>query len=80
VDAYASIEKQIRMLEVVLHFHDRAARIIAKGCPIIVIRDQSIVTSLVRIKTSISNEEIAKIDDVRKQLDEQMDEVERLYK
>jgi V/A-type H+-transporting ATPase subunit A len=79
VDAYASIEKQIRMLEIILHFYDRAARIIAKGCPIVIIRDQSAVTSLVRMKTSISNEEIAKIDDVRKLLDEQMDEVERLY-
>jgi V/A-type H+-transporting ATPase subunit A len=79
VDAYASIEKQIRMLEVILHFHDRATRIIAKGCPIVVIRGQSSVNALVRMKTAISNEQLAKIDEVRKQLDEQMDEVERLY-
>jgi V/A-type H+-transporting ATPase subunit A len=79
VDAFSSIEKQIRMLEVILHFHDRSARIIAKGCPIVVIRDQSSVNALVRMKTAISNEQVAKIDEVRKQLDEQMDEVERLY-
>jgi V/A-type H+-transporting ATPase subunit A len=80
VDSYASIEKQIRMLQVILHFHDRAARVIAKGCPIVVIRDQPIVNRLVRMKTTIPNDQVAQIDEVRQELDEQMDEVERLYK
>jgi V/A-type H+-transporting ATPase subunit A len=80
IDSYASIEKQIRMLRVILHFHDRAARIIAKGCPIVVIRDKPIINRLVRMKTTISNDQVAQLDEVRQQLDEQMDEVERLYK
>jgi len=80
VDSYASIEKQIRMLQIILHFHDRAARVIAKGCPIVVIRDQPIINRLVRMKTTVPNDQVAQIDEVRQQLDEQMDEVERLYK
>jgi V/A-type H+-transporting ATPase subunit A len=79
VDSYAPISKQIRMLEIILHFYDRAARIIVKGCPIVVIRDQPIVNALLRMKTSISDEETARFDEIRRQLDEQMDEVERLY-
>jgi len=79
VDSYAPISKQIHMLEIILHFHDRAARIIAKGCPIVVIRDQSIVNRLLRMKTSIPEEGTEEFDEIRKQLDEQMDEVERLY-
>jgi len=79
VDSYASIEKQIRMLQIILHFHDRAARVIAKGCPIVVIRDQPIINRLVRMKTTVPNDQVAQIDEVRQQLDEQMDEVERLY-
>jgi V/A-type H+-transporting ATPase subunit A len=80
VDSYAPIGKQIHMLEITLHFHDRAARIIAKGCPIVVIRDQPIVNTLMRMKTSIPDEGTEKFDEIRKHLDEQMDEVERLYK
>jgi V/A-type H+-transporting ATPase subunit A len=80
VDSYAPIGKQIHMLEIALHFHDRAARIIAKGCPIVVIRDQPVVNTLLRMKTSIPDEGAAKFDEIRKQLDEQMDEVERLYR
>ncbi len=80
VDSYAPIGKQIHMLEITLHFHDRAARIIAKGCPIVVIREQPIVNTLMRMKTSIPDEGTEKFDEIRKHLDEQMDEVERLYK
>jgi V/A-type H+-transporting ATPase subunit A len=80
VDSYAPIGKQIHMLEITLHFHDRAARIIAKGCPIVVIREQPIVNTLMRMKTSIPEEGTEKFDEIRKHLDEQMDEVERLYK
>jgi V/A-type H+-transporting ATPase subunit A len=79
IDSYAAIDKQIRMLQVILHFHDRAARVIAKGCPIVVIRDQPIINRLVRMKTTVPNDQVAQIDEVRQQLDEQMDEVERLY-
>jgi V/A-type H+-transporting ATPase subunit A len=79
VDSYAPISKQIHMLEITLHFHDRAARIIAKGCPIVVIRDQPIVNRLLRMKTSIPEEGTEEFDEIHKQLDEQMDEVERLY-
>jgi V/A-type H+-transporting ATPase subunit A len=79
VDSYAPIGKQIRMLEIILHFYDRAARIIAKGCPIVVVRDQPIVNALLRMKTSVPDEGAEQFDEIRRQLDEQMDEVERLY-
>jgi V/A-type H+-transporting ATPase subunit A len=39
IDTYSTIEKQIQMLRLILHFHNRAAQIIAKGCPIVVIHD-----------------------------------------
>jgi V/A-type H+-transporting ATPase subunit A len=78
-DSYASIEKQIRMLSLILHFHNRAARIVAKGCPIIVIHDLPIMNRLVRIKSAVSNEAVAQIDEIQARLDEEMSEVERLY-
>jgi V/A-type H+-transporting ATPase subunit A len=79
VDSYATTEKQMRMLEVILHLHDRASRIIAKGCPIVVIYDLPIVNTLVRMKTSVPNDETEEIDEIRQALDEQMDELERSY-
>ena len=79
VDSYATIEKQMRMLQVILHFHERAESIIAKGCPIVVIHDLPIVNTLVRMKTTVPNEQVEQTDEIWKALDEQMDEVKKDY-
>jgi len=79
VDSYASIEKQMRMLQIILHFHDRAKRVIAKGCPIVILHDLPIVNTIVRMKTTVSNKQLALIDEERKALDTQMDQVEKDY-
>jgi len=67
------------MLEIILHFHERAAQIIAKGCPIVVIHDLPIVNTLVRMKTTVRNEQVEQIDEIWKALDEQMDKLKKDY-
>ncbi len=79
VDSYAAVEKQMRMLELILHFHERARRVIAKGCPIVVVHELPVVSALVRMKTSIPNDQLERFAEIRQALDEQMDELERTY-
>ena len=79
VDSYAALDKQIRMLRVILHFHERAAQIIARGCPIIVIHNLPIVNTLVRMKTTVPNDRAEQIDEIQKELDEQMNRVRKDY-
>jgi hypothetical protein len=68
------------MLELILRFHDHAARIIAKGCPIYVIHSLPVVGDLVRMKTSIPNDQVEqRISDLREALDQQMDQVMKDY-
>ncbi len=79
VDAYASIEKQLRMLQIILQFHHRATRIIAKGCPIVIIHDLPIVSRIVRLKENVGNDQVKKFDEILQALNEQMDQVEKDY-
>lgn len=79
IDAYATVEKQFYMLHAILHFHTRAERIIAKGCPIIIIHDLSTVDQLARMKMTYTNEEIDKINDILVTVDKQMDQLEEDY-
>jgi len=79
-DSYANIPRQVHMLQLILHFHDRASPIIAKGCPIFVIHGLPVVGDLVRMKTAIPNDQVEqRSDEIRKALDEQMDQVMRNY-
>jgi V/A-type H+-transporting ATPase subunit A len=79
VDSYASIEKQMRMLQIILRFHDRAKRVIAKGCPIVVLHDLPIVNTIVRMKTTVPNKQLALTDEMWEALDTQMNQVEKDY-
>jgi V/A-type H+-transporting ATPase subunit A len=80
VDAYSSTQKQIRMLALILHFHKRAQRIIKQNAPIVVIHNLPVVTSLIRMKSSVSNDDLGMLDGNQKEIDEQMDKLEAEYK
>ena len=48
VDMYSTVQKQIRMLNLILHFHQRAQEVIKLGVPIAPIHELPIVDTLIR--------------------------------
>jgi len=80
VDAYSPVEKQIRMLELALHFHERGMNIIKRGAPISVIHDLPVVDTLIRMKSNVPNDELSKFDDIQKAIDEQMSQLDAEYR
>ena len=80
VDAYSPVEKQIRMLELVLYFHERGMNIIKRGAPISMIHDLPVVDMLIRMKSNVPNDELNKFDDVQKAIDEQMSQLDAEYR
>ena len=79
VDSYSPVEKQIRMLNLILYFHQRAGRIIKMGALISSIHELPAVDTLIRMKTLVDNEDLSKLDDIRKEIDEQMQKLEAEY-
>ncbi|MBN1874560.1 MAG: V-type ATP synthase subunit A [Anaerolineae bacterium] len=84
IDTYASVQKQVRMLELILHFHQRAEAIIQLGASIMVIQNLPVLEDLMRMKARIANDEWDKLDakwhTIRQQIDAQTDELEMKYK
>jgi len=80
VDAYSTVQKQIRMLDLILHFYARAKRVIERGALIVVIRELPVVNDLIRIKTLVTNDQLDRLDQVRRDIDEQMDQLEAEYR
>ena len=58
VDAYSTLQKQIRMLDLFLHFHHLATAIIKHGATISVIHNLPVVDTLIRMKAQVTNDEI----------------------
>ena len=80
VDAYSPVEKQIRMLELVLYFHERGMNIIRRGAPINVIHDLAVVDQIIRMKSNIENDQLDKFDEIQKAIDEQMSQLDAEYR
>lgn len=80
VDAFSSVEKQIRMLELVLYFHERGMAIVKRGAPIHLIHDLPVVDTIIRAKSTVTNEELHKFDDIQKQIDDQMGQLDAEYR
>jgi len=79
VDSYSVSQKQLLMLDLILHFHARAIRIVGKNCPIFVLHELPVINRLVRMKNTIANEHLEKFAEIRRILDEQLDKVEKDY-
>jgi V/A-type H+/Na+-transporting ATPase subunit A len=80
VDAFSTVQKQIRMLELILHFHERALRVVKHGAPISVIHGLPIVDTLIRMKTLVPNDQLDKMGELEKQIDEQMTKLDTEYR
>ncbi|HEX9014164.1 MAG TPA: hypothetical protein VF813_11625, partial [Anaerolineaceae bacterium] len=79
VDAYSDVQKQIRMLDLILHFHEKGKRIVRRGAPISVIHNLPVVNTLIRMKSTVPNDQVEKLDGIQKEIDEQMDKLEAEY-
>lgn len=74
VDTYASLEKQYKMLDLVLQFMDEARRALKAGVYLDKIIDMPIREKIARAKY-IPEEEIGKIDEISKELSSDMDKL-----
>jgi len=80
VDTYATPQKQMKMLELILHFHERAMAVVKLGAIIRVVQELPIITTLVRMKNSVTNDAVDRFDQIRTQLDQQFDALELQYR
>jgi len=79
VDSYSSVEKQIRMLSLILNFHKQAQHVIKLGALITSIHDLPVVNTLIRMKTQVPNDDLSKLDQIQKDITEQLGNLEGEY-
>ena len=79
VDTYASAAKQYRMLDLIITFYRRAKVVIACHCPMYQIRRLPVINTFLRMKQTVSNQEVDSLDAVAQELDEQISVLEKDY-
>lgn len=79
IDRYSSVEKQVRMLQIILTYSKRGTDAIKKGVTVIKLRHMKIVQDISRMKLNIANDDLEGLDKIEARLERAMDRLESIY-
>mgnify|MGYP000288938957 CR=1 FL=1 len=79
IDMYCLPRKQAMLMRLIAEFHERADRIIAKGAPLVRIRELPCVDEIVRARSTVPNDEPQQLEAIRERMRDQFDRLERGY-
>ncbi len=74
-DTCVPLEKQMRMMEVILYLNTKARALIAMGMPMSVLKEDDIFEKVIAIKYDVENSALYKFDDYKKEIDRFYDDV-----
>ncbi len=79
VDMYSSVEKQVKMLKLIVTFYRKGQEAIQKGATLIKLKRMKVVEDISRMKFSIPNEEAGKLDELQIRLEREMARLGDIY-
>ncbi len=68
-DTYVPLEKQYRMMELILYLNEKAKDLVARQIPISYLRRSGIFEEIIKVKYEIANDELDKFDSYHAQID-----------
>jgi V/A-type H+-transporting ATPase subunit A len=74
-DTYVPIEKQFKMMEIMLYFYERSKELDKRNIPISQLKETGVLDKLIRIKYDIPNNNLDQFDDYKRLVDESIDSV-----
>jgi V/A-type H+-transporting ATPase subunit A len=75
VDTYSSPEKQLKLVKLIVNYHKEAQKALKEGITLADIRTMSIIPSILKAKFEIPDEDVAKIDQLDRQMHEQFNKI-----
>ena len=77
IDTYVPLEKQLKMMQVILRLYNGAKTLIARSIPLSQLKATGIFETLAKIKYEVTNDQMEKFADYEKQVDEALDKVDK---
>ena len=69
-DTCVSLEKQFKMMEIILYLYKKCRALITMGMPVSVLKQENIFEKIISIKYDVPNSQLEKIDDYKKAVDD----------
>ena len=71
-DTYVPLEKQLKMMDVILHLNKRCKECVEKGIPVSTILSLGLFEKIVKMKYDVPNHDLHLLDDYIKEIDEKI--------
>lgn len=79
VDRFCSVEKQVKMLSVILAYYEKGLEAITKGVPMVKIRRLKAVQEMARMRLTVKGDELETIDRLQLRLERSIDQIGGIY-
>ncbi|WP_099204839.1 V-type ATP synthase subunit A [Scatolibacter rhodanostii] len=75
-DSYVSLEKQMKMMQVILYLDHKAKQIVERGIPISAVTETGLFEKVVKMKYDIPNNRLEMFDSYIKEIDEKLEAIQ----
>ena len=79
IDTYSVIQKQAKMLHIIVNYWRRGSETIRKGATLVKLRKLKVYQDIVKMKFTIANDDMASLDKIEAHLERSMDQLEALH-
>jgi V/A-type H+-transporting ATPase subunit A len=79
IDTFSTIEKQAKMLHIIVTYWKRGSEMIKKGAILAKLRKMKVYQDIVKMKFSIPNDNLSGLDKIEARLERSMDQMEALH-
>jgi len=79
IDTFSSVQKQAKMLQIIADYWRRGSEAIKSGATLVKLRKMKVYQDIVKMKFTIPNDELGRLDKILARLERSMDQLEALH-
>ena len=79
IDTYSTVQKQAKMLHIIVTYWRRGSEAIKQGATLVKLRKIKVYQDIIKMKFSIPNDKLAGLDKIEARLERSMDQMEALH-
>ena len=79
IDTYSVVPKQAKMLHIIVTYWRRGSEMIKKGVTLVQLRKMKVYQDIIKMKFTISNDDLASLDKIEAYLERSMDQLEAIH-
>ncbi|MBN2136407.1 MAG: V-type ATP synthase subunit A [Sedimentisphaerales bacterium] len=79
IDMFSTVQKQAKMLHIIVTYWQRGAEAIKRGVTLVKLRKMKVYQDIIKMKFTVANDDLSELDKIQGRLERAMDQMEALH-